>query len=209
MREIAKANKPEARPDIATWGHSNAEYWLWVTNVDDDSFKYDKEQLITAATIIGAELQVSRNFSYTAIQPHIWKLVTMANTQVLGFWGGRLLGLISFVATAAKAYGTEFDGSVAKRDSWGLHQGADHTRILEAFQDSKKFPSSLHLSAYKIGAWHVRLNGALSNMSLGWITHFLFRSLRNIAPFRSLTDNEDFLGSSSSESEMPESPANK
>ena len=41
LREIAKANKPEAQPDIATWGHSNAEYWLWVTNVDDDSFKYD------------------------------------------------------------------------------------------------------------------------------------------------------------------------
>ena len=41
LREIAKANKPEAQPDIATWGHSDAEYWLWVTNVDDDSFKYD------------------------------------------------------------------------------------------------------------------------------------------------------------------------
>ena len=59
LREIAKANKPEAQPDIATWDHSNAEYWLWVTNVDEDSFKYDKEQLITAAAIIGAELQVS------------------------------------------------------------------------------------------------------------------------------------------------------
>ena len=57
-------------------------------NVDADSFKYDKEQLVTAATIIGAELQVSRNFSYTAIQPHIFKLVTMANAQVLGYWGG-------------------------------------------------------------------------------------------------------------------------
>ena len=108
LREIAKANKPEAQPGIATWDHSNAEYWLWVTNVDDDSFKYDKEQLVTAATIVGAELQVSRNFSYAAIQPHILKLVTMANTQVLGYWGGRLLGLVSFVATAAKAYGSIF-----------------------------------------------------------------------------------------------------
>ena len=90
LREIAKANKPEAQPDIATWDHSNAEYWLWVTNVDEDSFKYDKEQLVTAATIIGAELQVSRNFSYAATQPRILKLVTMANTQVLGYCGGSL-----------------------------------------------------------------------------------------------------------------------
>ena len=88
LREIAKANKPEAQPDIATWGHSDAEYWLWVTNVDADSSKYDKEQLVTAATAIGAELQVSRNFRYATIQPRILKLVTMANTQVLGYWGG-------------------------------------------------------------------------------------------------------------------------
>ena len=119
LREIAKANKPEAQPDIATWGHSDAEFWLWVTNVDDDSFKYDKEQLVTAATIVGAELQVSRNFSYATIQPHILKLVTMANAQVLGYWGGRLLGLVSFAATAAKAYGSNFDGSSVKRDSCG------------------------------------------------------------------------------------------
>ena len=209
LREIAKANKPEAQPDIATWDHSNAEYWLWVTNVDDDSCKYDEEQLVTAATIIGAELQVSRNFSYAATQPHILKLVTMANTQVLGYWGGRLHGLISFVATAAKAYGANFDGSAVKRDSWGLRHGAGQTRILEAFQDLRKFPSSLHLLAYKIGAWYVRLNGTLTNMSLGWITHFLFQSLRKITPFRSLADNGDFVGSSSSESETPVSPANK
>ena len=28
LREIAKANKPEAQPDVATWDHSNAEFWL-------------------------------------------------------------------------------------------------------------------------------------------------------------------------------------
>ena len=26
LRELAKATKTEAQPDIATWGHSNAEY---------------------------------------------------------------------------------------------------------------------------------------------------------------------------------------
>ena len=53
LREIAKANKPEAQPDVASWDHSNAEYWLWATNVDADSFRYDKDQLVTAATITG------------------------------------------------------------------------------------------------------------------------------------------------------------
>ena len=147
LREIAKANRPEAQTDISTWDHSDAEYWLRATNVDADSSKYDKEQLITAASIIGAVLQVSRNFSYATIQPRVSKLVTMANTQVLGFWGGRLLGLVSFVATAAKAYGANFDGSSVKRDSWGLQHGAGQTRILEAFQDLRQFPSSLHLLA--------------------------------------------------------------
>ena len=123
--------------------------------------------------------------------------------------GGRLLGLVSFVATAAEAYGATFDGSSAKRDRWGLRRGAGQFRILEAFRDLRVFPSSLHLLAYKIGAWRVRLNGTLTNMSLGWITHFLFESLRMIAPFRSLSDNEDFAGSSSSESGMAGSPANK
>ena len=46
-------------------------------------------------------------------------------------------------------------------------------------------------------------------MSLGWIMHFLFQSLRKITPSRSLADNEDFAGSSSSEYEMASSPANK
>ena len=123
--------------------------------------------------------------------------------------GGRLRGLVSFASEAAVAYGATFDNGLAQHMGWGLYPEADQTRILQAYHDLRRFRSSLHLFAYKIGAWHVRLNGTLTNMSLGWIMHFLFQSLRNIAPFRSLTDNEDFLGSSSSESEMPESPANK
>ena len=67
LREIAKANKPQSQPEVANWDHSNAEYWLWVTNVDADAFKYDKGQLVTAATIVGAELQVCRNFSYATV----------------------------------------------------------------------------------------------------------------------------------------------
>ena len=64
----------------------------------------------------------------------------MANAQVLGYWGGRLLGLVSFVGTAAEAYGAIFGGSSVKRDSWGLHRGAGQPRILEAFRDLRIFP---------------------------------------------------------------------
>ena len=123
--------------------------------------------------------------------------------------GGRLLGLVSFVATAAEAYGATFDGSPVKHDSWGLYRGAGQTRISEAFRDLRIFPSSLHLLAYKIGAWRVRLNGTLTNMSLGRTMRFLFQSMRQLTPFRSLSDDEDFDGGSSSESEMAISPATK
>ena len=113
------------------------------------------------------------------------------------------------MATAARAYGANFDGSSVKRDSWGLSHGAGQTRILEASRDLRNFHSSLHLLACKIGAWRVRLNGTLTKMSLGWIMHFLFQSLRKLSPLRYVADNEDFVGSSSSESEMAISPANK
>ena len=96
-----------------------------------------------------------------------------------------------------------------KRDSWGLFRGAGRTRILEAFRDLRISPPSLRLLAYKIGAWRVRLNGTLTNMSSGWIMRCLAQSLRKLSPFRSLSDNEDFVGSSSSESEMAIRPANK
>ena len=96
-----------------------------------------------------------------------------------------------------------------KRDSWGLRRGAGQTRILEAFRGLRIFPSSLRLLAYKIGAWRVRLNGALTNMKLGWIARSLFQSFREITPFRSLSGYGNFARSSSSESEMASIPANK
>ena len=37
-----------------------------------------------------------------------------------------------------------------------------------------EFPSSLHLAAWKIGAWPALVTGALTTMSLGWILRFLF-----------------------------------
>ena len=113
------------------------------------------------------------------------------------------------MATAVKAYGAIFDGSSVKRDSWGLRHRADQTLILEAFQDLREFPSSLHLVANKIGSCRVRLNGALPNMRLGWIMRFLFQSMRQLTPFRPLSGDEDFDGGSSSESEMATSPATK
>ena len=39
--------------------------------------------------------------------------------------------------------------------------------------DMKEFPSSLHLAAWKLGAWPALLTGTQTAMSLGWIARHL------------------------------------
>ena len=90
LSEMANASPPIPSPLVADWDHVNAQKWLWETSADSGSFRFDKRQLIIAATYITAELEVSRKLSYMCIQPHIFKLVTMANSQVIGYWGGAL-----------------------------------------------------------------------------------------------------------------------
>ena len=94
---------PSDQPNAAQWDHPNADHWPWATEADGDTFKYNRRQLIKAAVIIVAGLQVSRKYSYARIQPRIFKLLVIANSQVLGYWQGRLRGLISFAAVAAAA----------------------------------------------------------------------------------------------------------
>ena len=41
-------------------------------------------------------------------------------------------------------------------------------------KDMADFPPSLHLAAWKIGAWRVLMTGTQTTMSLGWILRYLF-----------------------------------
>ena len=113
------------------------------------------------------------------------------------------------MAEAATAFGATFEDACVKRQSWGFSPGADQRRILQAFRDLRSFRSSLRLFAYEIGAWHVRISGTLMDMSLGWIMNYLFQCLRLLAPVRSLSMGGDYERSSSSESEITLSPADK
>ena len=209
LREMANASLPIPSIYVADWDYANARKWLWETTSEPTSRGFDKRQLIIAATYIFAELEVSRNLSYLTIMPHIFKLATMANSQVVGYWGGRLRGLISFVAEAAVAYGAVFEDGLVRHPGWGLYPGADQTRILQAYHDLRSFRSSLHLFAYKIGAWYVRLSGTQADMSLGWIMNYLFNCLRLLSPVKSLSMGEDYEPGSDPESETDRSPANK
>ena len=71
-RELANANAPQSQPSVADWDHANAQKWLWGTETDTDSLRFNKKQLVIAATFVAAELEVSRNISFSTIQPHIF-----------------------------------------------------------------------------------------------------------------------------------------
>ena len=72
---------------------------------------------------------------------------------------GRQLGFISLLASAATYSGVESDGSMATQKEWGLQKG-----------DGAAHPStsSLHVRAWKLGAWPLRPLSTLSAM------HYLF-----------------------------------
>ena len=82
LREIAQATNPQSQPGVANWDHSNAEYWLWVTNVDADSFKYDKSQLVAAATIVVLKL----TFREDVFLMKKGEGISRVNFHVGGFW---------------------------------------------------------------------------------------------------------------------------
>ena len=87
---------------------------------------------------------------------HAFSIVTSANELATGWWKGRQLGLVKFLANAANS-----NGAWGHR-AWGLEPRATPTRYC------------LHLTASKLGDGSVLLSGTQAAMSLGWITNYLF-----------------------------------
>ena len=104
--EAAAAPPKEQIP--ACWDRPNASYSLLHADVDSQAFKYARVQLRTAATLCAAELQVSRKIQAPELQLRIFKLVMSANGLVRGWWKGRQLGLIQFLAEAGKSNGSVY-----------------------------------------------------------------------------------------------------
>ena len=88
------------------------------------------------------------------------------------------------------------------RHAWGLDPRASLEDILRAIKDLSNFPSSLHLAAWKIGAWPVLMTGAQTAMSLGWVMRYLYDFAR------ALPDRCEFHHAvePSSSGEEPEDP---
>ena len=122
------------------------------------------EQLSITATVVAAELQVSRSSDF---------LVT-DNSQVAFWRQGRQIGLISFFGSAATYNGVKFDGFAIAHRGWGLREEAGPDRRMDAMRDLSVSPRSLHQSPWRLAECLARLLTARSGMGLGWIKNYLF-----------------------------------
>lgn len=90
-----------------------------------------------------------------------------ANELVTGWWEGRQLGLIKFLAGNGRGNGVAYSCDWLFLRGWGFDFEATPARHLQAIKDLKAFPSSLQLTAWRIGAWPVLPVGTQTAMSLG------------------------------------------
>ena len=197
----SEASAAPAKEHIAPcWGHPNASHWLLHTSADSQAFIYSEDDLYIAAAFCAAELQVSRGASMSDLELIIFGLVTAANKLITGWRKGRQLGLVRFLAAAARRNGAVFSPNGVSHRAWGLGPAAKLEDIFRAIKDLAQFPSSLHLTAWKLGAWPVLMTGTQTTMSLGWIIRYLFDFAR---AFPGRCEFHRTAGSSSSEEEEP------
>ena len=64
--------------------------------------------------------------------------------------------------------------TVSPIDLGACNPQAPPSDILRAIKDTAEFPSSLHLTAWKLGDWPALTTGAQTTVSLGWIFRYLF-----------------------------------
>ena len=104
----------------------------------------------------------------------LFQTLKAANAEITGYWQERQPGVIGPLASAAKFNAARFDGAVAIHKRWGLFPGATESRYAEILRDLMDFKSGLQLSAWKLGAWPVKMLGTQSDLSLAWIVNYLF-----------------------------------
>ena len=69
------------------------------------------------------------------MQAHIFKMPFAASGQVVGYWRGGRLGVISFRYEGATACGVICDGNSVRRQGWGLSTEASTQRLIRAITD--------------------------------------------------------------------------
>ena len=150
---------PEKELINQCWDHQHASYWLLRAQADSDAFSYSEEDLFISAVFCAAELQVSRKAQMRDLELHIFGLVTSANKLITGWRKGKQLGLVRFLAAAARHNGANFAPNGVSHRAWGLDPNAKLEDLVRAVRDIDQFPSSLHLAAWKLGAWPVLMTG--------------------------------------------------
>ena len=183
MEEIAIIAKTTPQDEDFEWeDHTQASAMLWELNTISTSFEYSPDQLTVAATLATAELEASRGMDPSWVAQRIGGLLEAVNDKLVGFWQGRLVGGIRFLSSAAAFNGTTFDGALVRQEGWGLVMESDIARMWQAYRDMADFPSSLHLLAWRIGAWPMKLTGTLTEMPLGWAINYLLGVVAKIPP---------------------------
>ena len=172
ISEVEAAAAPPKELIPPRRGHQDARYWLQHTEVNSQALTYTSREPHITATFCAAEPQVSEP------ELHICGLASSANELIAGWWKGRQLGRIKFLASAAKRNAASPTLNGAYRRAWGLEPRATLDRALRAIKDMKEFPSSLHVAAWKLGDWPALLTGTQAAMSFGWIVDFLFSFCR-------------------------------
>ena len=126
-----------------------------------------KRGCISPQSFGAAGLQAPRDIKLPELEIIAFGLVSSANKLTTGWRKGRQLGLVRFLASAAKQNGWTYSRNGLPRRAWGLDPQASLDNILRAIKDLAEFPSSLHHAAWKIGALPAHMTGTQTAMSLG------------------------------------------
>ena len=173
---LFRALAESAPPDVlfaSDWGRSDAIHSLRKTDGEEQASAYNNQQLLRAPSFCIAEFRVSRRFALRSMRDFLFAVSIPSETQFRGRRQGRQLGLISSTYEATKFNGAHFCWAFASCQCRGLHAGASMARLMRAFDDDCSFPPSLHLLAHKSGAWPIKMLGAQTPFSQGWITSYL------------------------------------
>ena len=117
-----------------------ARYRLRSTEASAGDFVYDEERLLITASPTAAEFQVSRAFSLGTAELRVFKVLIAADSQIIGWRQGRQLGVISFLAPAAKLNGAKFDGAFVTHGGVGLAPRGYRISLFSSFSRSGGFP---------------------------------------------------------------------
>ena len=163
----------------ADWGHPNARWHLWQLEASEGFHPGCGSAFDGSFGCGSAEFQVPRSLDATLVASHPCgklrpKVSTADNAPITDGRRGRQLGPISFSASTRNCGKADFDGLSVAPKVRGLQRRTSRPRRNRAFPGVSGFPPSLHLLAWKQGAWPSRMPGMQADVRLAWLMNYLF-----------------------------------